>query len=140
MSDSSARIKSSVSDTAHVQKFLAATGAVSSYTLYQGQLVNVNSTGYLVNAADTSGHIFAGLVYEAENILVDDATTKVSVVRPDNFVINFDRAGVQSDIGKLAYVSDNQTVATGGSNVACGRIIEIGANANWVRVRTGIGI
>ena len=104
-------------------------------TIYNNVMVCTNAAGYLVNASDTSGQVFAGFSNVASvNGTVGDTTLalppQVPVIPPEGVVpIQLNCTGaVQSWVGTLAYAIDNLTVGNSGqvsNNVVVGRIAAV---------------
>ena len=140
MADATGRVNATVSDTNNGIDLLAKTGAVSSYTLYPNEMVEIDSDGYLDKGGDDSGARFAGLVASVENILVDDATTQIRVNRPVEFQMNTDRVFAQTDVGLALNLKDSQTVQTGGSNtIGVGHCLRLGENSGqWCYIRSNL--
>ncbi len=105
--------------------------AASANTFFKGAMVCINSSGLLVEAADTANFKFAGVV--VENTIVPAAGANVEV---ETGVVRIPWASAQqSDLGKLAYATADDTPALTVTN-APGPIgviedIEIGV-AIWV--------
>lgn len=106
--------------------------------LYAGQLICANASGFAAPAADTANFIILGRAEETVDNTGGSAGDKS--IRVTKGVFKWANAAstpavVQGDIGRTAYVSDDQTVArTGGSNnVVAGVIDEIDADGGiWV--------
>lgn len=108
---------------------------------YRGILVNVDASGWLVAAADVVNHKCVGVSVEKKLSSGGDGGTTVLV---EDGVHEFATSGasalVQADVGRLAYVLDNQTVvkAAGTTNsVVAGRVVRL-LSATSVLVDTRI--
>lgn len=108
-----------------------------------GCLVCCNSSGYLVDGADTSGYTFAGVASEGYDATGESAgDTSLNVEREG--VWKFASSGLtQADVGKAAYVLDNQTVvpsrnASLANHIYVGQIVEVVDATNcYVQIRPG---
>lgn len=95
-----------------------------STTIYKGSLVALNSSGYLVSATDSSGYVFAGVAAEGKDNSSGsngDVYAKVYVSGIHKFALS--GAGVTS-VGKVAYVSDNQTLKVVPGYMPVGRVMQ----------------
>jgi hypothetical protein len=103
--------------------------------IYKGALVSLNSDGYAVPGADTSGYKFIGVAYEdADNTSGTDGAVSIRVLKTGSFL--YPIASVeQSDMGEKAYITDDGEVATSTENhILAGYICEI-PSSGTVRVR-----
>lgn len=109
----------------------------ASTKLIEGALVALNTSGLLVNAADTSGFKFVGVLDEtADNSAgsAGDVRGKVWTYGVIDVVAGFSAAA--GDCGKQVYIVDNQTVdlaAVTTNDVLVGRIVEV-VSASKLRV------
>ena len=110
--------------------------------IYQGTLVDVDASGYVVQVADTDGLFFAGVAAETvDNSGGTQGDLNIRVWMSGVFTFKI-AAAQQDDVGKLAFTQlgsadAGQTVkeATDGTNpLAVGRITEY-ISATRVRVR-----
>jgi hypothetical protein len=106
--------------------------------LFAGILLATNSSGYLVQAADTAGLRVQGRC-EAD---VDNSGGNAGDVTADakKGVFRFDNSATNAvdadDIGKDCYVEDFQTVAeTSTHKVVAGRVVAVDADGVWVDTR-----
>jgi len=97
-------------------------------TYYPGGMLSVDATGYLVKAGDTAGTLFAGINREPKPLAVAtgaaDGDNNILVARPRYFLAKHSGL-VVADVGKIACIVDDQTVAlaaTTTNDVAAGRI------------------
>jgi hypothetical protein len=102
--------------------------------IYKGTMVCLNA-GYAVAAADTSGFLCVGVA--EENVLggAADGDKKINVLSGAAF--RFAGASiVAADVGKTAYVSDDQTVAdAAGNGVVAGFVEELeSTDVVWVYI------
>ena len=89
---------------------------------YKGALVNLNATGDLIVAADTTATTFLGFVAEYKSAT---ATDKVKVVVSEVVVIPLATAA-QTDMGTFAYATADDTIALSATHVsACGRVVDV---------------
>lgn len=107
----------------------------SNAIIYAGALVAVNSSGLAVPAADSSGYAVVGRAEAtADNRGVLYVATKtVKVARGVFRWANADTI-VAADIGKICYVTDDQTVnkTGGGQNIIAGAIVDVDSTGVWV--------
>jgi hypothetical protein len=107
----------------------------SNVIIYAGSLVCVDSSGLANPAADTAGFAVVGRAEATvdNRTAVYVATKKIKVARGVFRWANAD-AVVAADIGKLAYVTDDQTVnkTGGGQNIIAGSIIDVDSGGVWV--------
>lgn len=105
--------------------------------IYEGALVAINSSGYATNASDASGDVVVGVADETIDNSAGSAGDKKIRVRVNGvheFKAGFSAA--QTNVGDLAYASDNQTVDLAGNltnDVLVGRIVKI-VSSSKVRV------
>jgi hypothetical protein len=114
---------------------------VGSEIIYKGAIVCVDADGYLTAGANTDSLQFAGFAEEQ----VDNSTgssgdkdCKVSIPRGDARVKLSGTGFAQTDVGAIAYISDDQTIANSdpGNSVKIGRIIEyVSSTVHWVACR-----
>jgi hypothetical protein len=103
-----------------------------------GVMVCVDSTGYAVNAANTSGHIFVGVsTREADNSgsVVNGA---ISVQVRTEGVFEFAASSIAiTNVGADMYVVDNQTFdeSDPGNGITCGKLVKyVSATKGWIKV------
>lgn len=108
-------------------------------TIYKGALVCLNSSGYLVPAADTEGLRFIGVARDgADNFSGLDGDREVVVVTQGSNVFTKSMAK-QSDVGRDALCLDDETVALSTDNeVYAGLIVGL-VDSGHVRVRFDAG-
>lgn len=107
-------------------KFIDELGVVSlpvkaTTQIYLGSLVCLDSTGYLIPAANTLGNIFAGVA--DENVLGGASNGDVYCrvrVRGVHTLVGASLA--VTDVGAMLYVTDDQTVSKTAANVPVGRL------------------
>ncbi|MFW6162911.1 MAG: hypothetical protein ACODAJ_09090 [Planctomycetota bacterium] len=115
----------------------------ASETIYAGSLVCVDTDGYAVAAADTSGYIFMGVATEqADNSGGSDGDVHVTVYRRGRFRFGWQGYGLtQAAVGDLAYVVDDQTLDAPDdttNDVLVGQITKIeGTDEVWVDIDEG---
>lgn len=100
-----------------------------------GTLVALDSSGNLVNAADTAGlRVIGRAEQEVDNSAGIAGALTANVKRGVFFFANSATAAVDpDDVGKLCYVEDNQTVAETSTHfVKAGRVVEVTADGVWV--------
>lgn len=107
----------------------------SNSIIYAGALVCVNSSGLAVPAADSSGFAVIGRAEAtADNRgVLYSATKTIKVARGTFRWANADAIAV-ADIGKIVYVTDDQTVnkTGGGQNIIAGTVVDVDASGVWV--------
>lgn len=107
----------------------------SNAIIYAGSLVCVNSSGLAVPAADSSGFAVVGRAEAtADNRGVLYVATKTIKVARGTFQWKNADAIVAADIGKLVYVTDDQTVnkTGGGQNIIAGTVVDVDSSGVWV--------
>jgi len=92
--------------------FPVAAGAL----IYGGALCALNSSGNLVRASDTAGLRFAGVAVERFDNGNGAAGELTATVRRRGVFKCAIAAAAQADVGKTAYVVDDQTVALAGGS------------------------
>lgn len=107
----------------------------SNEIIYAGALVCVNSSGLAVPAADSSGFAVVGraeATVDNRGVLYS-ATKAVKVARGTFQWANGDVIAV-ADIGKIVYVTNDQTVnkTGGGQNIIAGTVVDVDASGVWV--------
>ncbi|MGQ9707107.1 MAG: hypothetical protein ACUVWP_08970 [bacterium] len=103
--------------------------------IYKGALVCLNSDGYAIPGADTSGYKFIGVAYEdADNTSGSNGDISVRVLKTGSFL--YPIASVQqSDMGDKAYIKDDGEVSLVSVNeIFVGYICEMPSSGK-VRVR-----
>lgn len=103
-------------------------------TIYQGTQVAVNSSGYAVPAADTSGLRVIG---RAEETVTNSGSAGDLTINVKRGVFLFDNSGTSAvdadDIGKFAFVEDDQTIAESSTNkVIAGRVVGVVTEGVWI--------
>lgn len=94
--------------------------------IFKGAMVGLNAAGYAVPAADAADLVFVGVAYDQCNNTSGGAGDKTVRVWKDGSFKFARAAAVQADLGKTAYVVDDNTVAlTSSHNVAAGTIVEV---------------
>lgn len=106
--------------------------------LYKGHIAVFNASGYAEEGTDAAAKIFAGIVKEkvdnsagaAGDLYVDVFTTGCFLLAATSID--------QADVGKLAYISDAETVTDGGTasnDIPVGIIVEyVSATSCWVEI------
>jgi hypothetical protein len=97
--------------------------------IYKGALVCLNAAGYAVPAADAAGLTFVGVAYErGDNAGGEDGGVSARVWKDGSFRVAM-RSPRLEDLGKPAYVVDDNTVALAAANaVLAGTVVEIPAD------------
>ena len=118
---------------------LATYKVAASTTIYAGALVCINSSGYAVPAADTSGFKFVGVATEqVDNSSGSDGDKNVVVQRKGTFAFTKDTPAI-TDIGVSFYVKDDgevQTAASATNDVLVGVCVDIdtGTGEVWLEI------
>lgn len=111
---------------------------MSNVKLYAGTLLAYNTSGYVVNAADTASFVFAGVAAETvDNSAGSAGSAKIDVYTEGTFEVSYSGTATQATVGTNAYLVDNQTVAaaaTTTNDVLCGKVVEF-INSTTVRVK-----
>lgn len=104
----------------------------------KGALVNINSSGYAVNASDASGDTFAGVAYETvDNSGGSPGDKEIRVETTGTFVfVDSGANGAQTDVGVEFKIVDNQSVtdASTTNNIKAGVCVE-SLDTSTVRIR-----
>jgi hypothetical protein len=113
-------------------------GVAASTKVYAGSMVAVNSSGYAVPAADTSGLKVVGRAEEQVDNSSGANGDKSVLVREG--VFKFAASGLTvADVGKPAFISDDQTVSVSATtNNVCAGVIEQVDSATGAWVRMGL--
>lgn len=110
-------------------------GVASNVIIYAGSLVCVNSSGKAVPAADSSGYAVVGRAGATidNRTAVYSASATIDVDQGIFLWVNGD-AIVDADIGKLVYVTDDQTVnkTGGGQNIIAGTVVKVASDGVWI--------
>ena len=106
--------------------------------IYEGALVEINSSGFAVNGGDDSGAVFAGVAEEIVDNSGGSAGDLEIKVWTGGGVVTVASAfsAAQTNVGDEVTLSDNQTVDVAGTttnDVVVGRIVEV-ISASKVRV------
>ena len=106
-----------------------------STTIYKGALVVDLDTGYASVGTDGSGYTFLGVAVEkVDNSSGDDGAKHIRLYKTGAFQYT-KASAVQTDLGVLVYVRDDNTVATSTTNsVGAGYIVDI-VDSSTVKVR-----
>lgn len=112
---------------------------MSNVKIPKGALVNINSSGYAVNATDTATDTFAGVAYETVDNSGGLAGDKeIRVLTTGTFVFADGGAnGAVTDVGVEFKIVDNQTVtdASTTNNIKVGVCVEsIDAGSTRIRI------
>ena len=106
--------------------------------LYLGTLAALNADGRLVPATDANGLKLAGMVYEEADNAAGAAGDILGTVAFG--IYKFNNSVAQpltiADVGSIAYVEDNDTVAkTTAHKVKAGVVLEVEADGVWIDIR-----
>lgn len=104
--------------------------------VWKGGLVGIGPGGLVAAASDAAGEVAAGVAYEsADNSNGIAGAITLRVQKVGSYVYGKSGA-VQGDVGKTAFVVDDNTVSTAatGNNVACGVVIGL-VDTGHLRVR-----
>ena len=104
-------------------------GTVLSYPcavdiVYRGSLVTIDSTGYLQPLLNEANEAFAGVASEKVDNSAGAAGDKSCQVYTEGVFYFAGTGFAQTDVGTLAFGTDDQTVSLTPSNVCVGRIVE----------------
>lgn len=107
----------------------------SNVIIYAGSLVCVNSSGLAVPAADSSGYAVVGRAEQTvdNRTAVYVATKAIKLAKGVFRWANGDVIAA-ADIGKIVYVTDDQTVnkTGGGQNIIAGTVVDVDSSGVWV--------
>ncbi|MDX1932000.1 MAG: hypothetical protein SFU56_05290 [Capsulimonadales bacterium] len=107
----------------------------ASTTIHKGALVAVNSQGWAVPASDTAGLIVVGVAAESRTNGTPAGATAILVDKSGEYEYAFAGTASQTIVGKLALVTDDNTVNLATTNsIAAGYVTEVPAT-NRVRIR-----
>ena len=126
---------------ARPEGFLVKMKVAASQTVYHGALVMLNASGYVVPAADTASCVIAGVAEESiasgSTAGADEVLVRRGAVHA--FENDATNAIAQGDVGRLAYVKDDQTVqdASATNDVAVGTVVDLRDGEVWVHVGAG---
>jgi len=106
----------------------------ASAVIYKGALVVDKDTGYAEAGADGSGYVLLGVAVESATGGTSDGDTSVRVYKTGAF--QFTKAtAVQTDLGVLMYIHDDQTVGTSSTNsVSAGYCVGI-VDSSTIKLR-----
>jgi len=105
-------------------------------TIYKGALVCVNTSGYLVPAADTAGYRFKGIAYEqVDNSSGSNGDLNCRVHTGDVHQLACSSI-TQAMVGQMMYVVDDSAVDDTATNfIAVGRLVQYdSATSGWVDI------
>ena len=85
----------------------------ASTTLYQGAFVCYDTSGNIVNAADTAGYVFAGLCVQDVDNSAGSAGDLSAQFYSDGVFKVTGSGFAAPDVGMAFYILDNQTLSTG---------------------------
>lgn len=114
--------------------------AAASTKIYAGSLVAANASGYAVPGSTATTLTALGRAEESVDNSAGSAGAKVVTVRRGVFKFaNLAADAVtQAELGKTAYIVDDQTVAkTSGTNTrsAAGKVLGIDADGVWIEIK-----
>jgi hypothetical protein len=127
---------------------LSITGASGAH-IYAGALVQVNSSGYAVAASGTSANRFMGVAWdELNNSSTNKKLSSVSdgglagrVFMRGVYTVTANGTPARTDIGKKAYVVDDQTVGlSAGAWCYAGRILDYTSSTYRLKIDDAIGV
>jgi len=106
----------------------------ASAQIYKGAIVCINSSGYLVAGADTSGYLCAGIAYE--NVLGTTQGAKFCRVYTEGVFKLTAISIAQTQIGDAMYVyTDKEFDETSTNSVLLGVLMEyVSATSGWVDI------
>lgn len=98
----------------------------ASMTLYKGQFVGLDTTGYAVKAADTAGNVFVGICAEKENTQASaasaaDGTNEVAVYTKGWHRVTVTAVAI-TDVGAPCWISDSGTCILTPTNMFAGYV------------------
>ncbi len=104
--------------------------------IWKGALVCIDSTGFLVPAADAAGLRFVGVAFESvDNAGGANGAKRCRVVKRGSFVYNRSGSYAQADVGAtVRAISDNEVAKTSTNNIIVGTVVEL-LDGNRVRIR-----
>jgi len=128
-------------DTEQIGSFTLVEMPVKASThIYKGALVSVDSTGYLIPAADTASTVVVGVAYEeGDNSSGSNGDVTVRVMRGG--IYRYDATSItQAMIGATMYVKDDHTFDDSSSNsIACGKLVKyISATEGWIDITSAM--
>jgi len=115
-------------------------GVYTNTRIFAGAMVAINTNGYAVAAADSSGLNVIGMATETVDNRVnaegagDSGTLSVTVARGVFRWVNGDTF-TDADIGDLAFVEDDQTVqkaAAASADIIAGVVLDVDSSGVWV--------
>ncbi len=115
----------------------------ASTKIYQGSIVMVNSSGFLVPAADAAGGKVVGVAEKTvDNSAGSNGDLRVNVRRG---VFLLDATSItQAMVGTVMYVVDDHTFddATGTNSIKAGRLVDfVSTTSGWILIEpTGVGV
>ncbi len=107
-------------------------------TIYKGARVCVNTSGYLVPAADTGGYRFAGIAFEkVDNTITGHAQGGLNCRVYTAGVFKLAATSItQAMVGRKMYIVDDATIDETSTNSVCvGTLVEyVSTTAGWVDI------
>lgn len=129
-----------------IRKRLTGTGATREYpvaaatTIYEGDLVMLNSSGYAIPGADTASCVFVGVAKETVINSGSAGAKNVEVYIDGDF--SFEKSGTinQASVGagSTLYLYGDATVAlaaTTSNDIPCGKLVGLDGSDVWVAIR-----
>ena len=112
---------------------------MSNVAIPKGALVNINTSGYAVNASDTQYETFAGVAYETvDNSGGQAGDLEIRVQTTGSFVfVDGGGNGAITDVGVQFNIVDNQTITDASTSytLKAGACVEsLGANTTRIRI------
>ena len=124
-------------DTADKRGIVVGYNVQAATKIFAGALVAIDASGFLVNAADAAGLVFAGVAYESgDNSVGAAGAVGVRVQEAGTVVVPLSGTWGQGVVGKKAFCVDNNTVAVSGTanSLYVGDVVALVAGGK-VRVR-----
>ncbi|HUT49980.1 MAG TPA: capsid cement protein [Alphaproteobacteria bacterium] len=127
-------------NTKFAEPLLESYPVAASTTIYAGSLVCLNSSGYAVPAADTSGYVFVGVAREKIVNSGLDGAKRITVRRKGCFELAYGGTAAITLVGTKVYVEDDQTVNAAASttnDIPVGYVSQyVDASTVWVDLLT----
>ena len=105
--------------------------------IYKGAHTCLNTSGYLVPAANTEGYRYAGVAYEKVTGGTYAGDVNCRVYTAGVFKMTATASITQAMVGRTMYITDDSAFTSTSGHVACGRLIEyISATSGWLSLST----
>ncbi len=106
--------------------------------IYEGALVVLSAAGFAQPGFESTDVTVRGIALTGADNSAGMDGSHIVMVRKGTFALNSDGSITRSDIGKPAYIVDDQTVSNsdgGGTRSVAGQIVNVDDDGVWVNIQ-----